>query len=160
MNNFIIRKTTIEDVNIIFNFIKDLAKYEKMSHLVSATAEDLKVNIFQKKHAEVVIVEVDNKPIGFALFFHNFSTFKGGPGLYLEDIFIKEEMRGNGYGKSVLQYLANIAVERKCQRFEWSCLDWNSNAIKFYEGLGAVMQDEWKIFRLSGNNLNIMANKK
>lgn len=156
---FNIRKSKREDIKIILKFIKELAKYEKMSDLVKATESDLEINIFDKKYAEVIIAEVNAKPIGFALFFHNFSTFNGGPGLYLEDLYITEKMRSKGYGKMMLNHLANIVVKRKCERFEWSCLDWNTDAINFYKSLGAVIQDEWKIFRLSGDKLQKMANK-
>lgn len=160
MSKLIIRESSIEDSEVILEFIKGLAKYEKMSDLVIATVSDIEENLFNKKYAEVIIGEVDNKPVCFALFFHNFSTFNGSPGLYLEDLFVLEEERSKGYGKMMLAYLAGIAIERGCKRFEWSCLDWNTPAINFYEGLGAVMQKEWEIFRLSGDALINMSNKK
>ena len=131
-----------------------------MSDLVVASVADIKENIFNKKYAEVMIGEVDKNPVCFSLFFHNFSTFNGSPGLYLEDLFVLEEECSKGYGKKMLEHLASIAVQRGCERFEWSCLDWNSPAINFYEGLGAVMQKEWEIFRLSGEALINMSNKK
>lgn len=160
MNKLLIRKTSVEDSEKILYFIKKLAEYEKMSNDVVTTVSDIEENIFNKKFAEVLIAEIDNKAVGFALFFHNFSTFNGGPGLYLEDLFIEEEERGKGYGKELLIYLADLAIERNCKRFEWSCLDWNTPSIEFYESIGASMMKEWKIFRLSGDSLSILASKK
>ena len=160
MSELVIREANIDDSEVILEFIKGLAKYEKMSDLVVASVSDIKENIFNKKYAEVIIGEVDKNPVCFALFFHNFSTFNGSPGLYLEDLFVLEEERSKGYGKKMLEHYTNIAGQIGCERFEWSCLDWNSPAINFYEGLGAVMQKEWEIFRLSGDALINMSNKK
>ena len=131
-----IRNANESDTNTILKFIKELAEYEKMSKDVTATEELLKENLFVKKLAEVVIAEEDNIPVGFALFFHNFSTFLGKGGIYLEDLYVKPNMRNKGIGKLLLKYLANLAVERDCGRLEWSCLDWNEPSIAFYKERG------------------------
>nr|WP_269141921.1 GNAT family N-acetyltransferase [Lientehia hominis] len=142
-----------KDTPLILYFIKELAVYEKMLEEVVATAETLEEWIFQKKKAEVFFAVADGKEVGFALFFHNFSTFLGKAGLYLEDLFILPEYRGKGYGKAIFRKLAQIAVERGCGRMEWSCLDWNSSSIRFYRSLGAVSMDEWTTYRLAGDAL-------
>lgn len=147
-----------KDIEIIFSFIKELAKYEKLQNEVTATKEMLREQLFEKKYAEVLLARLDNKVIGFALFFHNFSTFMGKSGLYLEDLFVKEDFRGKGYGKIILQFLAKLALERNCGRLEWSVLDWNQEAIDFYKSLGARMMDEWKVFRLTGTELKQLGN--
>lgn len=146
-----------KDVALIFYFIKELADYEKMLDDVVATEDLLREWIFKKKKAEVLFAMVDGKEIGFALFFHNFSTFLGRSGIYLEDLFILSEYRGNGYGKSILKELAKIAVERGCGRLEWWCLDWNKPSIDFYLSLGAEPMEEWTVYRISGETLNNMA---
>lgn len=147
------------DIPIILRFIKELASYEKLSHEVTATEESLKQNLFSEANSpEAVICYLGETPIGFALFFHNFSTFLGKKGLYLEDLFILPEYRGKGAGKKVLKYLANLAVERDCGRFEWAVLDWNNPAINFYESIGAELKKEWIITRLTGNSLIKLAN--
>ncbi len=149
-----IRKASIEDLDLIIYFIKQLAKYEKMENQVYLQKKRLKEYLFgDRPMAEVILLLRDNKEVGFALFFHNFSTFEGKPGLYLEDLFVLPEHRGHGLGKSALQYLANLARERDCARFEWVCLDWNQPSIDFYVKQGASPKKEWIIFRMDGENL-------
>lgn len=157
MNNF--RYANENDVNLILMFVKELAEYEKMSDDVVATEDLLKEWIFEKKKAEVIFVLEGEKEVGFALFFHNFSTFLGRAGIYLEDLFVLKEYRGKGYGKALLKKLAKIAVERGCGRLEWSCLDWNKPSIDFYISLGAKKMDEWTIYRMAGNELSDFANE-
>ncbi len=152
-----IRFATEKDVPLILEFIKALAEYEKMSDEVVATEETLKEWIFEKEKAEVVFALDGEKEVGFALFFHNFSTFVGKGGLYLEDIFVLPEYRGRGYGKGLFGFLAKIAVERGCGRFEWCCLDWNKPSIDFYLSLGAKPMEEWTIYRLCGDELEKLA---
>ena len=141
------------DTALILQFIKDLAEYEKMADLVVATPEMLEEEIFEKRKAEVLFVMENGREVGFALFFHNFSTFLGRAGLYLEDLFVLPEFRGKGYGKATLKKLAQIAVERGCGRFEWWCLDWNSPSIDFYLSLGAEPMSEWTTYRVAGEKL-------
>ncbi len=156
--NFLIREGRPEDVKLIFSFIRELAEYEKLSHEVSATIEDLEKYLFSsEKKAEVILGFHDNKPVGFALFFHNFSTFLGKPGIYLEDLYVKEEYRGMGFGKALLVYLANLALERDCGRLEWAVLDWNEPSINFYKSIGARIMDEWLINRVTGEALQNLA---
>lgn len=157
LKDFKLRFAEIKDASLILEFIKELAEYEKMSHEVVATEEILIESIFQRKVAEVIIGEYQNKPVAFALFFHNFSTFLGRSGIYLEDLYVKTEMRGKGMGKIILSFLASLAVERNCGRLEWSCLDWNEPSIKFYKQLGALPMDEWTVYRLSSNQLHNLA---
>lgn len=157
---FVIREATSSDINLIFDFICDLADYEKLRHDVTATPEILHDSIFVKKQAEVLIAELDGLPVGFALYFHNFSTFKGKACLYLEDIFIKPQYRGKGFGKAIFNRLAQIAVERGCDRFDWAVLDWNEPSINFYKSLGAFPMDEWTVFRLTGDALKSVAHKE
>ena len=146
-----------EDTALILQFIKELADYEKMLDEVVATEEILKEWIFAKNKAEVIFVLENDMEVGFALFVHNFSTFLGRSGVYLEDLFVKPAYRGKGYGKALLQKLAQIAVERGCGRLEWCCLDWNKPSIDFYLSLGAVPMDEWTIYRLTGEGLRSFA---
>ena len=145
------------DVTLILDFIKKLAEYEKMLDEVVATEALLREWLFEQKKAEVLFLVVDGKEIGFALFFHNFSTFLGRAGIYLEDLFILEEYRKKGYGKAILKKLAHIAVERGCGRLEWWCLDWNKSSIDFYLSLGAEPMEDWTVYRLSGETLLDMA---
>lgn len=145
------------DEELILDFIKGLAEYEKMSDEVVATPELLREWIFEKGKAEVLFVLENGKEVGFALFFHNFSTFLGRAGIYLEDLFVKPAYRGKGYGKGLLSKLASIAVERKCGRLEWSCLDWNKPSIDFYLSVGAKPMDEWTVYRLTGETLDHLA---
>lgn len=155
---FRIRRAKEKDTALILEFIKDLACYEKLAHEVSVTKELLKQNLFgEARHAEVIIGEYQSAPVAFALYFHNFSTFLGKPGIYLEDLYVKEEARGRGIGKTMLAYLARLAVKRGCGRVEWWVLDWNSPAIDFYERLGATTMDEWTVYRLSGEKLEELA---
>ncbi len=142
-----------KDVAKILFFIKELAAYEKMSDEVVATEALLKEWIFHQKKAEVIFAMADDKEIGFALFFHNFSTFLGRAGIYLEDLYVMPEYRGKGYGKALLKKLAQITVERKCGRLEWWCLDWNQPSIDFYLSLGAEPMDEWTTYRMAGETL-------
>ena len=146
-----------KDTALILHFIRALAAYEKLSDQVVATEELLREWIFEKKKAEVLFPMEEGEEVGFALFFHNFSTFLGRAGLYLEDLYISPEYRGKGYGKATLQKLAQIAVERGCGRLEWSCLDWNKPSIDFYLSLGAVPMEEWTVYRLTGDTLTQMA---
>ena len=146
-----------KDAALILHFIRALAAYEKLSDQVVATEELLREWIFEKKKAEVFFPLENGEEVGFALFFHNFSTFLGRAGLYLEDLYISPEYRGKGYGKATLQKLAQIAVERGCGRLEWSCLDWNKPSIDFYLSLGAVPMEEWTVYRLTGDTLTQMA---
>ena len=156
--NLQFRYATEEDAGKILYFIKELAAYEKMSEEVVATEELLQEWIFEKKKAEVIFPLENGKEIGFALFFHNFSTFLGRAGIYLEDLFVLPEYRGKGYGKSTLKELAKIAVERGCGRLEWSCLNWNKPSIDFYLSLGAEPMEEWTVYRITGNTLKEMVN--
>ena len=153
MNELTFRMAQEEDCEKILGFIRELARYEKMEDDVVATPELLREWIFQKKKAEVLFPVVGDREIGFALFFHNFSTFLGRAGLYLEDLFIMPEYRGRGYGKATLRELARIAVSRGCGRLEWCCLDWNQPSIDFYLSLGAKQMDEWTTYRLTGETL-------
>jgi GNAT superfamily N-acetyltransferase len=153
-----IERATERDVPTILQMIRDLAVYERMLDQVVATEAGLREALFSgRRDAEVLLAYADDAPAGFALFFHNFSTFLGRRGLYLEDLFVKPELRGAGVGKRLLVELARIAVERECGRFEWSVLDWNEPAIGFYRKLGAVPMDEWTIFRVSGDALTRLA---
>lgn len=147
------------DVKTILYFIKELANYEGMKDEVVATEELLHEWIFEKEKAEVIFAVLNGKEIGFALFFHNFSTFLGRAGIYLEDLFVLPEYRKNGYGKAILHQLAKIAIERGCGRLEWCCLDWNKSSIDFYLSLGADPMDEWTVYRLTGDTLINMANE-
>ena len=142
-----------EDATLILRFIRGLAEYEKMTDEVVATEELLREWIFEKGKAEVLFAVADGTEVGFALFFHNFSTFLGRAGIYLEDLFVLPEHRGHGYGKALLKRLAAITVERGCGRLEWSCLDWNAPSIAFYKFMGAVPMDEWTVYRLTGETL-------
>ena len=156
-----IRNARPEDIPLILSFIKELAQYEKLSHAVVATEELLRNHLFGPyPKAEVIIASYDGEDVGFALFFHNFSTFVGRPGLYLEDLFVRDTMRGKGIGKALLVHLAKIAVERNCGRFEWAVLDWNTPAIEFYKSLGAEPIDDWTIFRIAGDPLRELARTK
>ncbi|MCI6041276.1 MAG: GNAT family N-acetyltransferase [Clostridiales bacterium] len=145
------------DIPLILKFIRELAEYEKMLNEVVADEATLEEWIFDKEKAEVIFACLDDKEIGFALFFHNFSTFLGRAGLYLEDLYVLPEYRGKGYGKAILKKLAAIAVERKCGRLEWWCLDWNKPSIDFYLSLGAEAMCDWTVYRISGETLTKLA---
>jgi GNAT superfamily N-acetyltransferase len=153
-----IRPATEADLGTIDELIRALAEYERMADEVVMDRELLRKSLFgERAYAEVLIAEEADEPVGFALFFHNFSTFVGRPGIYLEDLFVKPEHRGSGIGKALLQRLAEIAVERDCGRMEWAVLDWNEPAIGFYKKLGARPNDEWTVFRLAGDSLRDLA---
>ncbi len=147
------RYATENDAALILCFIKELARYEKMENEVIATEVLLREWIFEKKKAEVLFAVEEEKEVGFALFFHNFSTFLGRSGVYLEDLYVKPECRGKGYGKAILRELARITVERGCGRLEWWCLDWNKPSIDFYLSLGAEAMEDWTVYRISGDTL-------
>lgn len=151
------RFATRKDCGLVLEFIKRLAAYEKLESEVVATPELLEEWIFEKQKAEVVFALEEGKEVGFALFFHNFSTFLGRAGVYLEDLFVLPEYRGRGHGKGLLRKLAQITLERGCGRLEWCCLDWNAPSIAFYKSLGAVPMEEWTIYRLTGETLDAMA---
>jgi GNAT superfamily N-acetyltransferase len=156
--DFTIRLATAQDVPLIFRFIKGLAEYENLTQEVTATEELLRDTLFGSRQvAEVIIGDYRGEPVGFAIFFHNYSTFLGRPGIYLEDLFVLPEMRGRGFGKVLLTYLAKLAHERKCGRVEWSVLDWNDPSIQFYRKLGATPMDEWTMYRLTGAALTSLA---
>ncbi len=153
-----IRQAIEADLPTIYRFICELAEYEKLRHEVRADIETLTLHLFgPAPKAEVLIGEVDGMPFGFALFFHNFSTFEGRPGIYLEDLYVEPSARGSGLGKAMLARLAAIAVERRCARLEWSVLDWNAPAIAFYASLGAKPMDEWTVNRVDGPALAALA---
>jgi GNAT superfamily N-acetyltransferase len=153
-----IRPATRTDLPLIAQFIRDLAEYEKLAHEVRFDDVVLGERLFgARPYAEVLIGEIDGMPQGFALFFHNFSTFEGKPGIYLEDLFVRPEARGSGLGKALLQRLAQLAIERDCARLEWWVLDWNEPSIGFYKSLGAKPMDEWTVFRVDGDALADLA---
>lgn len=153
-----IRPATPADLPLIAQFIRDLADYEKLAHEVRFDEAALGDRLFgPRPYAEVVIGEIDGAPQGFALFFHNFSTFEGRPGLYLEDLFVRPAARGSGLGKALLAHLAQLCVTRDCARLEWSVLDWNTPAIGFYQSLGAKLMDEWTVMRVDGSALSALA---
>ncbi len=154
MSKLEIKAPTRDDLPIIVGFIRELAEYERLSHECVITEELLESALFgEQKAAETRIAYFEGVPVGFCLFFHNFSTFLGKPGLYLEDLYIKPEYRNQGFGKIILSYLSNLALERGCGRFEWSVLDWNEPSIAFYRKIGAVAMDEWTVQRLTGDAL-------
>jgi GNAT superfamily N-acetyltransferase len=153
-----IRSAVAADVPLILSFIRELADYEKLSHQVVATEADVRNSLFgPRPAAECLIAESGGKPAGFAIFFHNFSTFLGRAGIYLEDLYVKPELRGKGVGKKLLAHLAQLTLERGCGRFEWAVLDWNEPAIRFYRSLGAQMLDDWRINRVTGEALQKLA---
>lgn len=153
-----IRPTTEEDVPLVLRFIKDLAEYENLSHEVTATEEILRESLFGKfKVAEALLAYSGDEPAGFALFFHNFSTFLGRPGIYLEDLYVRPEFRGAGVGRALLARLAKMAEERGCGRLEWWVLDWNEPAIDFYKSLGARPMEDWTVYRVTGDELKRLA---
>ena len=157
-SNFIIRKATINDAATILALIKDLAEYENLSHEVAATGDDIRQSLFgDRPVAEALIGEHEGVPISFALFFYNFSTFLGKPGIYLEDLYVKSDFRGNGFGRKMLAHIAGLAKERNCGRFEWSVLDWNAPAIRTYDRLNARPMKEWILYRLTGDALEKLA---
>jgi GNAT superfamily N-acetyltransferase len=159
VTHFSIRRATDQDISLFLSFIRQLAEYEQLSAEAVATEDTLRFNLFgSRRYAEVLLGFADDQPVAFAVFFHNFSTFLGRPGLYLEDLFVIPAMRGKGFGRAMLVELARIARERNCGRFEWSVLNWNETAIRFYKNLGAVAMEDWSIFRVSGEALERLAN--
>ena len=153
-----IRSATPHDLPLILELIQSLAEYERLRHECYATVDLLERALFgERPYAEVIIADVDGASAGFALFFHNFSTFLAKPGIYLEDLFVRPEFRGRGIGRALLQQLAVLARERNCGRLEWAVLDWNTPAIGFYKKLGAVPQDEWTVYRVTGDALEQLA---
>jgi GNAT superfamily N-acetyltransferase len=161
MQTLSIRRATREDVPLVLSFVKDLADYEKLSHMVSATEEVIADELFgPKSHTEVLLGHVGDEPVAFAVYFHNFSTFLGRRGMYLEDLFVRQAHRRRGFGRDMLLHVARIAAERNCGRFEWTVLDWNEPAIFFYEQLGATIMHEWKLVRVTGDALQKMAKMK
>jgi GNAT superfamily N-acetyltransferase len=155
-----IRKADVNDVPLILEYILSLAEYERLLDACTATEERLRTTLFSEKPAaEVIIAEASGEPVGFALFFHNYSTFLAQRGIYLEDLFVKPEARGKGVGLALLSALARIAVERNCGRLEWAVLDWNQLAIDFYRRIGAVPLDDWRIFRMTGDSLAGLAQR-
>ena len=151
------RNAQRNDVGLILQFIRELADYEKLLFEVVADEATLEEWIFDKQKAEVIFALEGEKEVGFALYFHNFSTFLGRAGIYLEDLYVKPEYRGKGYGKAILKKLASIAVERGCGRLEWWCLDWNKPSIDFYRSLGAEPMDDWTVYRIAGETLTNLA---
>jgi len=156
-DHILLRFAEEKDTSIILEFIRGLAEYEHLLDTVKINEADLKNYLFEKKLIEVVIGEYDGTPAGFALFFHNFSTFVGKPGIFIEDIFVKPEFRGRGLGKIFFSFLAKIAAERRCGRLEWSCLNWNKPSIEFYKKQGAQALDEWTVYRITGDGINKLA---
>ena len=153
----VIRSAQGEDTDLIHTLICELAEYEKLKDKVVCTPAILRSEIFEKNGAEVLIAECEGCAVGFALFFHNFSTFEGRRGIYMEDLFVRPQYRGRGIGKALIARVAALAVSRGCARFEWACLDWNAPSIEFYRSLGAVPMDEWTVYRLEGNALRCLA---
>ncbi len=155
-----IRTAAEREIPQILAFVRELAEYERLEHEVTASEEDLRRALFgERPYAEVVFACVAGEPVGFALFFHNFSTFKGRPGIYLEDLYVRPAARGQGIGKRLLTHLAGMAVERHCARLEWAVLGWNESSIGFYRSLGAVPMDDWRLFRLTGPALEQVASR-
>ena len=156
--SLVIRAGEVSDVPLIADLIRGLARYEKLEHEVVMTEEKLTDSLFgERRYAETIIAEEDGETVGFALFFHNYSTFLAQPGIYLEDLFVLPEKRGGGVGRALLQRLAQLAVDRGCGRLEWAVLDWNVDAIRFYERLGAKPNSEWTVYRLTGESLRGLA---
>ena len=154
LNDFTLRSATIDDVPSILGFIIELAEYEKLAHEVVATEDTLRETLFgPTPYAQVIIAELAGVPVGYALFFHNFSTFTGRPGIYLEDLYVQPKHRGQGFGKLLLAYLARKAFDMNCTRVEWSVLDWNQPAIDFYRSIGALPMDGWTVQRWDGDRL-------
>lgn len=157
----ILRPATLEDIPVLFQLIQALAEYEKLSHEVSGSAENLKQHLFgNPSYIEAILAEVEGKAVGFALFFHNYSTFLTQPGIYLEDLFVLPEYRRQGIGKALITHVAELAVSRGCGRLEWSVLDWNQPAIDFYEKIGAKILSDWRICRVTGASLAALGNRK
>jgi len=153
-----IKPAEAEHMPLVLAFIRELAEFEKLSHEVVATEESLRASLLgPDRTAEAVIAYWADEPVGFAVFFHNFSTFVGRPGLYLEDLYVRPAHRGKGFGMDLMRYLARLAVERNCARFEWAVLDWNEKAIRFYKSLGAEAMGDWTVYRLTGETMSHLA---
>ncbi len=160
LSNLIVRTVTPADIPRLFNLIKALAEYEKLSHAVTGNADNLKSHLFSDRpYAEAIIAELADESVGFALFFPNYSTFLTQPGIYLEDLFVLPTYRGQGIGKALITYVAKLAMDRGCGRMEWSVLDWNESAIKFYQHLGAAILPDWRICRVTGEGLQNLASQ-
>jgi len=160
-SNFLIRPAAERDVATIFSLIRELAEYERLTHEVVATEDDIRSSLFNDRpFAEALIGEYEKTPISFALYFYNFSTFIGKPGIYLEDLYVRPEFRGRGFGRQMLVYIARLALERNCGRFEWSVLDWNTPAIRTYDKLNAKPMRDWILYRLTGAALVELAEKE
>ena len=159
LDKLVIRDAKESDIKVLLNLIKEIAEYEKMSDQVIATEETLMESIIKNNRANALILEVDNKEIGYCIYFYNFSTFIGRGGLYIEDIFIKKEYRGRGFGSEIFKFLAKKAKHEGVKRMEWSCLNWNEPSIKFYKSLGAIPMDEWTVYRLTEDKINELAEK-
>jgi GNAT superfamily N-acetyltransferase len=153
MCELIIRPAEKRDIALILGFIRELAEYERLDDQVTATEEILEEWIFKKQRAEVLIGERDGQPVGYALFFYNFSTFLGKSGIYIEDVYVRPQYRKRGYGKEFFKHIAGLCRDRGCGRLEWACLDWNKPSIKFYLSLGAVPLDDWTLYRLTGEGI-------
>jgi len=161
LSDFRIRTAVAEDVPVILRFIKKLARYERLSHEVIATEESLRKNLFGKnRFAEVILAEYRRKVVGFALYFHNFSTFLGTPGIYVEDLYVDERHRGRGFGRALFNHVVRLAKKRGCGRMEWSVLDWNSPAIRLYKSMGALPLSDWTTYRLTKEALMKLANQR
>lgn len=159
--NFVIRPATRADVPVVLSLIRELAEFEKLSHLLDLTEETLAAELFGPgTPAEVLIGEAGGRPVAYTVTFHNFSTFLGRKGMYLEDLYVKQSERRKGYGRALLLHIARLAVQRGCGRFEWMVLDWNEPAIRFYEGLGATILHEWKLARVTGDALSRLASRR
>jgi GNAT superfamily N-acetyltransferase len=160
-SNFTIRPATEADAPLILSLVKELAEYERLGQEVVATKEDIRKSLFgERPFAEAIIGEYENNPISFALFFYNFSTFNGKPGIYLEDLYVKPAYRSMGFGRKMLVHIARLAKERNCARFEWSVLNWNEPAIRTYEKLNAKPMKEWILYRLTGDALDSLSGKR
>jgi GNAT superfamily N-acetyltransferase len=160
MSNVTIRPAREDEVPLVLQFVRELAEYEHLLHEAVATEERIRRDLFgPRPYAEVIFACLDDVPVGFALFFHNYSTFLGKPGIYLEDLFVRPNVRGKGLGKALLMWLAAEAVKRDCGRLEWAVLDWNEPSIQFYKSLGAKAMDEWSVFRLTGDSLSELAKR-
>lgn len=158
IENYTLRFAEASDIPVILELIRGLAEYERLAHECVANEELLRKNLFgDRAYAEVLIGEYEGEPVAFALFFHSFSTFLAKPGIYLEDLFVRPDFRGRGFGRRLLEHLARLAVDRDCGRLEWAVLDWNEPAIRFYERLGAVPLDDWTTFRVTGEPLRALA---
>jgi len=156
--DFFLRNAEPADCDLILALVKELAEYEKLPHEVVATPAILQESLFgPRPYAEAVIGEYQDQPVAFAIFFHNFSSFKGRPGIYLEDLYVKPALRGKGFGRMLMCYVAKLAVERRCARFEWSVLDWNEPSLQFYHAMGARPMDQWTVQRLDGADLDKLA---